>query len=451
MTGRDDRAREGLPRPVRRQRGAALLVVMVAVALVTAVAVELAYQARVSMQIAGNGRDELKAQALARGSVALGRLVLHFQVKLDESAGRSQALVGALTPGGAAGQAAAMPRPQLWKLVPVDSLLVANLFGGGWSDDRRPGGAGPGAGPGPGGAAGGGGPAAPEGQGPGGGPAAPEGHFKAVLDDEDRKVNAQFDALDSAGLQGARLDSFLALVADRRWDFLFDREDANGQRTTRTDLAAHLKDWVDDDQVQSSVTGLPSRPFEPGFGDENYVYDRGPDRYKAKNARFDSLDELFLVTGVSDALLGAFGDRLTVYLGQNSKMNVNADDQEELLRNARIMADPPQQPILSDPTFAERLQKSVRQLSMGGFLSISPFQFAQLLETMGLTVNATYQQAANTDQRGGFTDRSRVFRVRGVATVGSVEKAVEAVVTFDVDQAREQAGQLGRLLHWREE
>jgi len=61
-----------------------------------------------------------------------------------------------------------------------------------------------------------------------------------------------------------------------------------------------------------------------------------------------------------------------------------------------------------------------------------------------------YRQA-NVDQKGGFTDRSMVFRVRGVATVGQVEKAVEAVVTFDPAQAREQATQLGRLLHWREE
>ncbi len=445
------RARHGR-RGGREARGAALLVVMVAVALVTAAAVDVAYQARVSLRIAGNARDELRAQAMARGSVAMARLVLHFQTRLDETAGRSGALAGALAgvPGGqaaAAQAAAAMPRPQLWRLVPIDSSLVGNLFGGGgWSDDRRPAGGG-----GPGGArkapAAGEAPprplAAP--------PPASDGSFHADVDDEDRKVNVQFDALDGGGKQGARLEAFLALVNDRRWDFLFDREDAAGQRTSRTDLAVHLKDWVDQDQVMSAVTGLIDRPFENGFGDENFVYDRGPDRYRAKNARFDSLDELFLVTGISDAFMGAFGDKLTVYLSQNAMMNVNADHPEELLRNARIMANPPQQPILSDPTFAERLQKSVRELSMGGFLSITPRQFAQLLEVMGLQVNAAYLQATNTDQRGGFTDRSRVFRVRGVAAVGSVEKAVEAVVTFDPDQAREQAGQLGRLLHWREE
>lgn len=403
-------------------RGAALLVVMVAVALVTAAAVDLAYQARVSLQIAGNARDELKAQAQARGAVALGRLVLHFQAQLDEVGNRAQDAAKNL--GGTAGALAggqASARPQLWRQIPIDSDLAGRLFAG----------------------------SAPLGaEAP-----APEadGRFEAVLDDEDRKVNVQLDGSATTQLQGAQLDSFLAMVADKHWDFLFDRDDANGQRTSRTDLAIHLKDWVDDDQVQSSVTGLYDRPFEAGFGDENFAYDRGPDRYKAKNARFDSLDELFLVTGVSDAFMAAFGDRLTVFVSRNAKMNVNADDPVELVRNARIMADPPQQPLLDDPTFGERLQLAARELRLGGFLSMTPMQFAQLLQVMGLTVNATYLQANNKDGRGAFTDRSRVYTVRGSGTVGRVEKTIAAVVSFDPEQAREQATGLGRLLHWREE
>jgi len=424
------------PRP-SRQRGAALLVVMVAVALVTAVAVDLAYQARVSLRIAGNARDELKAQAQARGAVALGRLVLHFQTKLDGATGRTSALLGTLGAQGAAAQqaAAAVPRPQIWKMVPIDSALVGNLFGGGWSDDKAlpPGAKRAGA--------------SPEGQAPASAP--PGDGFHATLEDEDRKVSAQFDAL--TGVQAARLEAFLALVGDRRWDFLFDREDANGQRTSRTDLAVHLLDWVDQDKVQAAVTGLPGKPFEPGFGDENFAYDRGPDRYKAKNAAFDSLDELFLVTGVSDAFMAAFGDRLTVFVGKNSKMNINADTADELLSRARIMASQAQSPILSDQTFGERLQKAVRELTMGGFLSMTPRQFAQLLDAMQLQVNSDYLQATNVDQKGGFTDRSVVFRIRGVGTVGDVQKTVDAVVTFDEGQAREQASNLGRLLHWREE
>jgi general secretion pathway protein K len=418
-----------------------MLVVMVAVALVTAVAMDLAYQARVNLQIAAAGRDELRAQALAKGSINLSRLVLHFQMQVDGAASAAASTAsnlgpaaGLLPPALAAGAAgltsmlSGMPRLQLWKLVPVDSTLVGNLF----PDSHRaarPGGAGEVA---------------------GAGGEAPEGRFQAQIDDEDRKVNVQLDALAQGGLLGAQVASLGALLADRKWDPLFEREDANGVKVTRAELAAHLTDWVDDDTVQSTLTGLTDRPFERGFGDENYLYDRGPERYKAKNARFDSLDELFLVAGFSDLHMAAFGDRLTVYPARNSQMNVNADDPAELVRNARIMADPPNQPIFSDLTFAERLQRAVNQVRLGGFVTMTPQQFASVLESLGVGVGTDYI-AGKGDKRGAFTDRSLVFRVRGRGAAGRVEKTIEAVVTFEQGQAREDATGLGRLIHWREE
>jgi general secretion pathway protein K len=322
-----------------------------------------------------------------------------------------------------------VPRPQLWKLVPVTSQLTDGLFGA---------------------AGGAGGPVPP----PVLGDAKPrppaEGQFDALIEDEDRKVNAQLDGNPRGGLQGGQLEAFLELVADRRHDFLFEREDANGVKISRTDLAIGLADWVDDDQVQSAITGNPDRPFEPGFGDENFYYDRGRDRYKAKNARFDSLEELYLVAGVGDTFMAAFGDRLTVYTKRDAKMNVNAETRDELLRNARIMARPAGQPILSDPSFPERLEKAVRDMRLGGFVAMTPQQFAAVLESLGVAVGPNYRQGS-TDQRGAFTDRSRVFRIRGTGTAGQVSKSIEVVVTFDQAQAREEAAGLGRPLHWYEE
>jgi len=410
----------------RRERGAALLVVMVAVALVTALAVDLAYQVRVSLQIAANGRDALKAQAQARGAVALSRLLLHLQVKLDESTNQTQQLASAAGLGGQ--MAAAVPRPQLWKLVPITSQLTDSLFGGG----------------------GGSGPVPPPTltDAPPRPPA--EGQFDAIIEDEDRKVSAQLEAPAAAGLQGGLLEAFMELVADRKYDFLFEREDASGVKMSRTDVAIGLKDWVDDDQLQSAITGNPDKPFENGFGDENFNYDRGQDRYRAKNARFDSLEELYLVAGVGDAFMAAFGDRLTVYLSLNAQMNVNADTRDELLRNARIMARPVGQPILFDPSFPERLEKAVREMRLGGFVAITPQQFAAVLESLGVTVNPNYTQGSR-DKRGAFTDRSKVFRIRGTGTAGQVTKAIEVVVTFDQTQARDEAAGLGRPLHWYEE
>jgi general secretion pathway protein K len=444
----DRRAPDG-----RGERGAALLVVMVTVALVTALAMDLAYQARIGLQIAANGRDELVATAQARGAVNLSRLVLYFQSQLDSqasaAAGVASQIAGSRVAGAAAAAAAAgsMPRIQIWKLVPIDSMLVSNLFGAA----ARGSGSGSGSDSGP-------GPGAGRGRQPGDGvPAFRDGagadsaRFSAVIDDEDRKVNVQLDALATSGLLGAQAASFLALVADRRWDPLFEREDANGVKQSRGELAAALKDWVDEDSQQSALTGLLDRPFENGFGDENYLYDRGPDRYKAKNARFDSVEELFLVAGFSDLHMAAFGERLTVYPARGSQMNVNADDPVELLRNARIMADPPLQPIFSDPTFPDRLVEAVKLVRVGGLLTMTPQQFATVLTSLGVGVHADYAGGRNIDRRGAFTDRSYVFRIRGQGSAGSVVKNIEAVVSFEPSQAREDATDLGRIIHWREE
>jgi general secretion pathway protein K len=271
------------------------------------------------------------------------------------------------------------------------------------------------------------------------------------IDDEDRKVNVQFDALDGGGLLAGQLTVFMALIADRRWDPLFEREDANGVKQNRNELAANFKDWVDDDQQQSALTGLPSKPFENGFGDENYIYDRGPDRYKAKNARFDSLEELLMVAGFSDLHMAAFGERLTVYPSKSAKMNVNTDDPVELFWKARAMADPPIQPVFSDPTFPDRLLAAVKLVRVGGLLSMTGQQFAAVLGSLGVGVNTIYNDPKNIDQRGAFTDRSFVFRIRGQGSAGTVVKNIEAVVTFEQSQAREDATDLGRPLHWREE
>jgi general secretion pathway protein K len=399
---------------------------MVAIALVTALAMDLAYQARVGLQIAANGRDELMALSQARGAVNLSRLVLHFQSQLDQQAGQAAGGLARLGGVGAAA-AASIPSIQVWKLVPVTSALTGNLF--------------PGRGPMKGSDA--------EVPAPRVGGVKPGG-FAATIDDEDRKVNVQLDGNASGGLLAGQLASFMSLIADRRWDPLFEREDANGVKQNRNELAANLRDWVDEDQRQSALTGLPSKPFEDGFGDENYIYDRGPERYKAKNARFDSMEELFMVASFSDLHMAAFGERLTVYMGRDAKMNVNGDDSTELVRNAQIMADPPIQPIFSDPTFPDRLLAAVKLVRMGGLVTMTSPQFAGVLASLGVGVNTIYSNPGNS-AGGAFTDRSFVFRIRGQGSSGAVVKNIEAVVTFEPTQARDDANDLGRTIHWREE
>jgi general secretion pathway protein K len=372
----------------RRDPGAALLVVIVSVAILTAIAVDLAYNTRVSLLTAANTRDELRAEYLARGATQLSRLVLQFQKQLD---------------------GAGPMKLQIWNLVPVTSALTQGLFG-------------------PGEAAGG-----------------PPATFEARIEDEGTKVNVQLDSLfTGANLLGAQVEALLGLVGDPRWDPLFDREDANGLRVTRTDLAVDLYDWTDPNSTGSAFNVTLNPPFADGFGDENQPYSRGDDRYEAKNARFDSLDELYLVAGIDDAFMAAFGGHLTVYSRKDAPFNVNSTDPTELAMYARVMADPKLQPVLADATFPQRLLKAVLLARQGGFVSLGAKEFADVLRSLDVIVG--------TASAGAFTDQAYVFRIRATGTAGATERRVDAVVTFDPAQ---NGGQPppdgGRLLHWREE
>jgi general secretion pathway protein K len=398
------------------QRGAALLTVMVSIAVLTAFAVDLAYQSRVSLQIAANSRDELRASWLARSGVSMARLVLSFQQQLDD----------AMPKGGPT------PRIQIWNLVPVSSTLTRSLFGGASAQAAAAGGA-----------------------------AASSLDFDAKVEDEGRKVNAQLDTLGQTGDKKLwqRIQALYQLVCDARYDPLFEREDARGVKTTREDLLIRLKDWVDEDDRTSElvvasgsgttcgmVPGQP--PFVDAFGDENQPYDRGEDRYRVKNARMDSLDELYLVAGVGDAFMAAFGDQLTVYLPRDEKQNLNVLGKDELARNAALIADQRLQPKLLDPQFAVNLQKAVAEQTFGGLLSMTPQQFGAIAAAAGLRVNQTLLADSPNNP---FTDRSTVFRIRAHAQAGVVQSSIDAVVRLERAPAGEPTAAPGRLVHWREE
>ncbi len=426
---------EGRHAPPSSARGAALLMALTTVALLTALAVDLAYQRRVSLQIALNGRDELRATYLARSAVNLSRLVLHFQREVDRAAGGVGQALSQVTGGKAQSLQVAI---RLWEIVPIDSS-AAGLF------------------------AAGGAPAVAPPQAPASGPESPlvataprafgdyQGSFSARIEDEDRKVDVPQFA-NTAPIAAPQFMRFMQLVKDPAYDVLFDREDQNGTRWPRPDVAAALRDWVDENETTTVIGTNPAAPFEEGFGDENLPYDRGENRYRAKNARFDSLDELFMVGGIGDAFMAAFGGKLTVYPSVNAKTNINTSDRDEMMVNILAMADPPgvPQPAMLDPAFAQRLDAALLLARPLPFLAVTVSQFAQILSGLGVRVQPLYLTSQDSDARNSFGSRSSTFTIRATGRSGNVEKVLTAVVTFD-ERAGPLAADLGRLIHWRED
>jgi general secretion pathway protein K len=270
-----------------------------------------------------------------------------------------------------------------------------------------------------------------------------EGCFLASIGDEEEKLNLnKLDApqLSSQVLVGRLLDLF----GDKRFDFLFEREDANRVKVPPADVVIAMRDWIDEDETQSALnlSGV-GEPFARGFSDENSLYDRYQPRYKAKNARFDTLNELFLVHGVNDRFMAAFRDRLTVYPDVNSRLNINTDDPMLLYMAILSVADPARpDPRLKDPLFIESLIQRIRGARMLSLFGMSVTDFVGLVQAAGVPVNVTITNNVQNNRAVG--DKSSTFNIKSVGEAGSVQKTISAVVRMD-DQ------NLGRLLYWREE
>lgn len=435
--------RRGGPPGGRAQRGVALLIALISIAILTVVATDFAYNSRVDLQLAANQRDEVRAYFLARSGIAMSRLVLKFQRQLDRTPiPNLGGLLSQLTGGGGGaapgqpGQAASTMSIQIWRMARVDCHMLRGMVAEPDERDQR----------------------------------SPvrsrkfefddefpdvardqqkrsfggfEGCFNATISDEEEKLNiAKLDAgaTESRAVAARLLDMF----GDKRFEFLFEREDTNGVKVTPQELLINLKDWADEDEVQSSLnlSGQGPEVFLRGFADENYNYDRYEPRFKTKNAGFDTLDELYLVHGVNDHFMAAFKDRLTVYPDRNARLNVNTNDPLLVYMAILSVADPNRpDPRLANPLFVDQLIKQIKASQMFSFMGMSVVDFMNVVQAAGVPVNEGIRQ--NVQGNRFVSDKSSTYRISAVGEAGSVQKTVTAVVRLD--------DALGKLVYWREE
>ncbi len=427
-----------------QHRGVALILVLTTIAILTSIGVEFSYSSRVSLRLAENLRDETRAEYLAKSAVNLSRLLLHFQKQVDQLGGQVLGSIAGPTPAAPSGSTTAgQPRgatPQamnnlgirLWQALPIDSNAFSALLSGDVAGIELPNRE----------------TAVPL--------AAPqekravlhafggfEGSFHANIVDENSRINVQ--ALDNVGTAPAAVFTQLrAMMADPKYDFIFDEEDANRDRVRRDDVILAMKDWVDIDETATALDpSNPQRPFVNGFSDENAAYSRYEPRYKAKNGRFDSLEELFMVRGVNDRFMAAFGDRLTVWPDINSKLNVNTDDPQQMLTNILIAAANANDPALRDPRLLQTILQEIQIRKMFSFFGMSAQDFVSILQANGIRLRPEIDPRQGGNATNLFGSTSDTFRITATGRVGRTEKQVTAVVRYD--------DAMGKMLYWKED
>lgn len=272
-----------------RRGGVALMMVLAYILIMTALVVAHFQNNLVSLSIASNARDDIKAFYKARSALNLSRLILAFQYDLEKDPDfarimqNSQFQIYQITDllmepfktGAVALQGAG-----------EESIASYDLQGGGTT-----------------------------------GLGDEAGDYTVQITPEEGRININRFA--GSNSKVALFDICL-LVAPKEYDDLFD--DNGGEhkhKAERLDMISALVDWVDTDQDKTSLNKRCE--FEGAGGDEAGVYEKAAltkkQRYEPKNAKFTTLDELYLVHGITDDFMAQFRDSLTVY--PIDKVNVN--------------------------------------------------------------------------------------------------------------------------------
>ncbi len=381
----------------------ALLMVLVTVAILSAVVVDFVYQTRINVQIAANVRDRMKAYYLARSAMNFSRLILHFQGQVDKFTGGMV---------------------KLYQILPVESDLAKALTSGELAEafgmeglnlgDKR-------------------------------GFGDFDGHFFAEIEDEYSKIN--LNALDSLpSIVSPVTAQILALIGGPRYRVMFEESDADGQYNTPADIVVSMHDWIDADNSFDNfnpdlITQDPfgqAAVFLPGTSGEDSRYDMLRDPYKNKNDPFFTIDELYLIRGIGDEFMNEFASRFTVYTDPSLLLNMTSVNDPVTMLSI-LCLQPENLPLCTEQGLPQLLEVVALFFEFRNLMQMTTFMvpnnqaIQSFFSSMGPTLNSYFMK-----NLAPFSD---TFRVKAVGEVGDVAVTIQAVLKNTA------SGQ--EILYWR--
>ena len=357
--------REKLRRPVSRQKGIALVIVASTIAVLAAVLGDFSYNARVDLETAANGRDQLRAEYLARSGIQLAHLLIKVQQTVLDQAQVRQFIgdvqIGDFAPylmkafGGADDE-----RAGLGSLLGIDTAKMKGLGVG------------------------------------------KNATFDVVMTSDDGRLNVNCGGgINDVPHQQQLYAILSSLFWPPRYNRMFEAPDADGQYWTRDDTAAAIVDWADLDENR-----FVPPPATSSTSSEDYRYDASRDPYKAHNNFYDTIEELTLVRGVSDDVWGSFGEMLTIYGG--CKINLAAVRPENwplvaAIIRATVKDDHKGDPTLLDDVLLAGLAQQIIALAQltGGFQSVS--QFVNLISDPATALKNATSSTSSSQQSQPIT------------------------------------------------
>lgn len=394
-------------RPERRRqdrRGVALLMVIGTLMFLTVLVTDIGFGARVRFLTAVHERDEQKAYWLAQTGVNVYRLILTANKAIASNAMFKSAIEGMGIPAGDA----------LWQMVPfINTGLLRMLSGGDTPDDEE------------------------IEEFAKTGEVSEEvreesreqtssrfgnrnfldfdGDFSAEVRGEDCRINVNKlgDISSSADWQNdaTALQLYGLLSGEENETFLRERN------LERWDLIGNLKDWVDADGNVSSGRG--------GYEDDHYNTQRWP--YLAKNADFDTWEEIRMVEGWQDDVFQRFGSQLTIY--GSGKVNINCADDQVLTGLLKAYG---------GGTMSDDELKNLLALVKESTALTPPKSAKEWVEAL---TNVGFPATSGLDQVVDV--KTTVFTIVSTGTVGDANSRISVVVNFGGNTAG------GQVKYWR--
>ena len=390
----------GIARRGNSRRGVALVLVATTLMFMTVLVTEISFGSRVRFLQAAHETDEVAAQGIAETGVNLYQLVL---VANKQLAGNQQLADASAMFGVNLGDA-------LWQMLPsINTSLLRMLFVGGGDLDEEE---------------------IAESQEHGISEEVREesretsrfedrnfldfeGDFIAEITDEDSRVNVgRLASFDSVPLteNPAAIQLFGLMSGDENDQFFYDRN------LDRWELIANLLDWIDTDNMRSGTRG----------GYEDDLYNRLDSPYLAKNADFDSKEEIRLVEGWQDEVFDRLADQITIY--GDGKININTASREVItgLLKAYVTPSP------TDYQCELLLQEFYEYKLLANFSQAD--EFVNWLKGQGVTVSDGLKAVIGTS--------SNVFTITSTGLVGESTRMITAVLDFS-NSAQ------GQVVYWR--
>jgi type II secretion system (T2SS) protein K len=401
-----------------RERGIAIITVILALTVLTALTADFSYSTMVDLHAAANARDDLRAEYAARGVMNLSRLIIKVQQSVID---KFKAQIGDF-------QLASMTGPLL-SLFAGKKEETEGLGAAIGLDTSGIKGVGLGA----------------------------DVDVDVNITSDDGRINVNcgggFSSPNVQNQQWLALTLY-AMVYSPQYNRLFEMPDAEGQYATREELVRAIIDWSDGDDRAFDLATVPGLQAlgSSGGASEDYHYDTKRDPYRAHNNYYDTLDELHMVKGMTDDTFATFGDVMTVY--GSCKLNLAAMNDLPLLGKiaaVRAMLSAaiknPSDPGLSEPNATLLSVEAAKELDFRGssFAPLTdPNQLAQMFKDpmkqmthlalsstpppniIGVDVDPQRLGQMLASPQNQQTSR-RIYRIEAKADVGAAKHKITAI------------------------